>query len=289
MVKFHISEDGVPRRCAAKDAESCPVGGDHFNTRVQAQAAYEASQDSKVIAATLKRRPAAGEEVYKQVVDREEETVPPVPVFEPVKVDTTAGNIKTGHVLLDGARELKVRGVKVGYKNATIQAEENGKTRTIVLKTDEPVQVIEQQKTKETIAAERAYARESGLEYRVKTYHPTRAAIVAKMTENIKKGHRLDAFDVRALIEAEANDSVMAEYEHAVSRVKERIAEGRPEFKDETRPYTRAYEILKAEWSEHLLSRAERGESNSTSEVSNSFDREQDKARARFVRGGIYF
>ena len=35
-MKFHVSEDGVARRCQAKTPESCTVGGDHFDTREKA-------------------------------------------------------------------------------------------------------------------------------------------------------------------------------------------------------------------------------------------------------------
>lgn len=57
MIKFHTSKDGVARQCKAKTTESCRATPsdqkEHYNTREEAQKAYENSQ-SKILFNSLK-------------------------------------------------------------------------------------------------------------------------------------------------------------------------------------------------------------------------------------------
>lgn len=288
MAKYHISEDGVPRPCSAQSG-NCPVAPDapHFNTRVEAQAAYEAMQEASIIAPSLRRN--APEGTYKPKTEFVPTTVEPTLEYQyNLKSGEAAGILKES-ILIQGVKELKVKAVKNGHKNTTLTVDDGGKERTVVLKRDEKVDMKVRELTPASVALKRAYLIESSLEHTVETYRPGRAVAQAQIAEKIQKGHSLSSFDFRELAEAEAKDNVMANYERAVRHIKESQAAGEPDYADITNPYTHAYEGLKKEWTQELLRAAERGESNSTSEISNAFDREMNKAKARFIDRSFWF
>lgn len=277
MSKFHLSEDGTPRPCSAEPGK-CPIdpNAPHFETKVAAIAAYEAQQAASTIAAPIKRDSQAREFEY--------EVVRPESVYEYVPAVKNAGDVQNGSILITTKGAHRVVHAKRGYKNVEFELDnEDGTTRKVVYKLEDQVNVNEKQETAESQVESNSYYIEAELERRLKSYKPQRARAVAMMTQAIQKGRTLDSFQMRTLIEAEANDRVMAEFEDTVASVKENAKKEGSKYYGVKNLYTAAYEHLKKEYSDDAIRHASRGESHSTSAVSNAYEAELLKAKARFL------
>lgn len=286
MTKYHISEDGNPRVCTAAEG-NCPLGSDepHFSTKIAARAAYEASLDAELVAPSIRKKLPKDSPLLPQQPEVELETVQPEREYDYVYTPTVAGKLKKGDVYRfdDGTTGI-VQDVKLGTKNATVSvSHENGKTKTLVHKLQEPVSINAKVETEESKARSMEAYRERELEIALKTYEPRQSKAVAEMVLKTQKGYVADSWDARTLINAAANDRVMPIYEHTVDRVKESIASGEEGFENERNPYSRAFKIVKEEFTREIMQNAGRGESNSTSAISNEFERELIKAKADFL------
>lgn len=72
MAIYHISADGVARRCCAQDPYDCRVRGssiEHYNTREEAQTAYEKSQEKDLFFKLSKNPTENTERHYKNISD----------------------------------------------------------------------------------------------------------------------------------------------------------------------------------------------------------------------------
>lgn len=290
MTKYHLSSDGNPRVCTAADG-NCPLGGDapHFSSKVTARAAYEASVDVQILASASKKKSRFGEpEDVDPVLKREKEaieTVRPEPEYEDRIEHKTLSSLKGGQKFYDNDGELvEIISIKTGSKNSTILAKDaSGKERKIYRSKDEIVQGIVKTETQSSKERSMAYYREESLESAIKGYEPRRAKAAAAILLSIQKGRTNDYWQYTTLMEADASDFVHSDYERTVDMVKRKIAEGHEDFKDEKAPYSRAFEIIKAEYTKEIIRETTRGQSNSTSDVSNINSRILLAAKADFL------
>lgn len=286
MAKYHLSEDGNPRVCTAQDG-NCPLGKDepHFHTKIAARAAYEASLDAELIAPSIrKKHPELAERVPGREKE-ERETPQHERAYEYVYEPKQASQVSIGDQYRnDDGTVSTVIERKAGTKNITLRVRSaDGKEKNIYTKLDDTISVNTKRETEASRELGMTLMKEGYLEDAIKRYEPNQPKALAELVLKTQKGYRADSWDYKRLMEASAKDQVMNEYEDAVDRVKTAMAEGREGFTSERYPYTRAFEILKEEYTKEFMRHAGRGESNSTSEVSNVTDRELIRAKAEFI------
>lgn len=290
MAKYHLSSDGNPRVCTAEKG-NCPLGGDapHFASKVAARAAYEASVDVKVLASASRKKNRYGQpEEVDPALKREAEpleTVKPEPEYESRIEHKNLGSLKGGQKFYDNDGELvEIVSTKTGSKNSTIVAKDAaGKERKIYRSKDELVQAIVKTQTEESKARSMDAYREENLERALKSYEPRQAKVLGDLMVKTQEGYRADSWDYKRLMDASATDEVYATYDRTVDMVKQSIAEKREGYENETQPYSRAFKLVEAEFTKEILRNATRGESNSTSDVSNVAERELMRAKAEFL------
>lgn len=286
MAKYHISKDGVVRACSAAEG-NCPLGveAEHFSTKIAARSAYEARQEAATIAPSLQKKKSLQEK--RDELDNSTpivyETVEPSREFSYVSRDVDAGKLSVQDIFFSNGKKYTIGAIKRGTKNATIRAISDGKEKTFVFGLTETVPADISEETPASKASRNIYYRESSLERRLVNYEPKRAKALANMAVAIQKGYSIDSFRIKELVAAEADDQVMSLYEHNVERVKTAVTEGREGYENEASPYTRAFEDLKEEFTQDVIRQAARGESNSTSGLSNMFDMELLAAKANFI------
>lgn len=289
MAKFHISKDGVPRPCSA-DEGKCPLGNNepHYGTVVAARAAYEAQQEVNLLVPVRRGVPAPIDE--KETPQSELETVVPDPEYHYVGRGAKAKELKAGDRIPVPGNLYRVRSIKLGYKNATIDVvDDEGKNKTVVYGVNDQLSIEVREETPESKTLRNAATKEAYLEKSLVNYKPKRARAAARVLSNIQKGYRMDSSDLRSLTEAEAEDAVVSIYEDRVRSVKKAIAEGNPEVAGATNPYTLAYESVKEDFTREAISQARRGESNSTSAFSNAFEQEMLAAKMNFMERGFFY
>lgn len=68
---FHVSNDGVPRRCFAREG-NCPIGGEHFATKKEAEEGFAKTQNTFTRIGKVELVPATPEEIeekYRQEIE----------------------------------------------------------------------------------------------------------------------------------------------------------------------------------------------------------------------------
>ncbi len=291
--KYHLSDDGTPRVCTAGEG-NCPIGSEeqHFSTQIAARAAFEARQATETVVPSLKKKLTRDERAAAEVSKGiEYDTVIPTREYEQVEKDIEVSKLKGGDWVLSGKETATVLEVKRGTKNATIKVRGSlsGNEKTIVLPLSDTVRASVKTETAASAAAQREAYVEHELERTLKNYEPKRAKALANISVMHQKGYSPRSWEFAALLDAEANDSVMSTYENTVDNVKKAVAEKREGYENVTNPYTRAYENVKAQFSKEILSQAERGGDNSTSEMSNLYDKEMLAAKAKFISRAAWF
>lgn len=289
MAKYHLSTDGNPRVCTAADG-NCPLGGDapHFSSKIAARAAFEASVDVKILASANKKS-RRGETIEIDPILKREveelETVKPAPEYESYAAERSLDSLKDGQQFYDTDGELvEVVSIKTGSKNSNIVAKNaDGKERKIYRPKNEITKVIVRAETEESKANSKIFYQEENLERAIKRYEPRGAKAAADLMVKIQAGYSADHWQYTTLMEANAKDFVHSDYERTVDIVKRKIAEGHEDFKDEKTPYSRAYKVLESEYTKEIVRAATRGESNSSSEVSNITARILLGAKADFL------
>lgn len=285
MAKYHISADGNPRICTAAEGQ-CPLGAEemHFNSKLQARAAYEAELEVQTIASLHKKdAPTTPLEPYE------------TPLFEPqyeyVYSRVQATEVKSGdeYRVSDGST-AKVLNVKLGTKNYTFTVRaENGKEKNIVGPLGDQVFINKKVETDESKQLRKKVDFERNLERTLKNYEVKQPAVLASMMLKQQKGMFATSWDFKDIIAAAAEDTVKVEYERMVNSVKSSIEGGKEGFAQEKYPYTRAYDILKEQYLDEIVRHSARGESHSTSDVSNVTDSEMMRAKAQFLKESRWF
>lgn len=290
MAKYHLSSDGNPRVCTAADG-NCPLGGDapHFASKVAARSAYEASVDVKVLASASRKKTRFGQQdEVDPALKREKEaieTVKPEREYVSEIEHKELGALKDGQQFYDIDGEIvTISTIKTGSKNSNIVAKDsNGKERKIYRPKDQVVQALVKTETEESKARGMAAYREENLERALKNYEPRQAKVLGDLMVKTQEGYRADSWDYKRLMDASATDEVYATYDRTVDMVKQKIADKKEGYQNETQPYNRAFKIVEAEFTKEILRNATRGESNSTSDVSNVAERELMRAKAEFL------
>lgn len=271
MARFHINpETGQAGPCRSTQGK-CPFGGasDHFDTLQEATVAAEkrmAEQEGTV--PSVARKPAKPD--Y--------DTQVPEPVYEFVAQQVNAEDLEPGDKLTSGVEVLS-KNIGRKYAAITVTDEKKG-ARTVHIPLGEDTAALKRTETQESKQVREAAMRERNYEMFVKQYKPKRDSAAQDIQDRVSKGYRLDGYHLDRLVEAEAKDTIMARYKHMVEQVKTHEPQ-------EANPYSRAFAVYKEELEQEVLSSSSRGNSVSTSEAQNFFERGLVSAKAEFVRHGV--
>lgn len=269
MSRFHINpETGVAGACRATTG-NCPFGSDeaHYATPDAARAAYEQAQGANIPTAT------------KRTPDLEI----PAPTYEVVIQQVLGKALNTKCDILVKDVFQPVRGVKLGYKYATVTVPDLKKgERNLNLPLNEAVTAQVKIETKESKAMRTEALAERSVVNFANSYVPKRIAAVKSLQEHVDKGYLLAGSQISDLVEAEAKDSVMEDYKRTLSSVHR-------EEPNEKFPYSRAVTLLQEDYKDAVIMGAFRSNSVSTSEAYNLFEREKLSAKASFLNRGMHF
>lgn len=269
MAKYHINpETGKTGLCSAREG-NCPLAGgsEHYPTEDAARAAYEDKMAGSSMPSVAKKSPIKAE---------------PEAVYVMFEKPVAGKDLKKGDEIDVRGLLLPIRDLKRGYKYATVTVPDLKKgERQINIPLQEEVLAAVRVETEESRNMRRKYQLEKTLELAVQKYKPKREVAVAAIQERIDKGFMLDGFQIGNLVEAEAKDTVMAMYKHEIDRAKEEDGVNNP--------YTRAQANLQEQFKNEVIQGSARGNSVSSSEASNLYDREMLSAKAEFLRRGPYY
>lgn len=281
-VRFHINpETGQVGKCSATEGR-CPFKGSdgneaqHYATEADARKAYEEKQGSSV-GKTLKKEPETPKDPYEGY-----DTKIPRKIYEKRLIHGQSnGSLKIGDTLLLKDKEYKILGKKSGYKNVNLNILElpDGKERNLALPIDGQSDISTLVETDESKDRQGQYYDEISYERIYRNYNENeKAEAVNKLKEKVDKGQSLRFYDIEELIDAEAKQEVIVGFKRRVEKVKEK-------FPEEEFPYTKAYEDYKKDLQDEISSKVSYGTSQSTSEMSNLFDRSVLAYKAKFSSG----
>ena len=92
--RFHMGEDGIPRKCTAP-IDHCPLGGVHYNSKKEAELDYERIMNDQVISKLQKRNADIEKKLQKSRIDHG--TLIPEEILE--QVNSGAEAVQVGPLL----------------------------------------------------------------------------------------------------------------------------------------------------------------------------------------------
>lgn len=265
--RYHINNDGVPGVCHAQPG-GCPFASieDHYDSKEEAQKAYETQMSSQTFATT------------KKYGHYENGVFVPDKDFQEVEGEHKVDDLLSGDYVLRGKSETpyEIISTNTGYKYValTVFDKQKNAERVINVPIGESVLSRRMIETPESKAERKTAMLEVGIKSIHEGYNSSRKQVIKELEATVEAGNRIAPSSIENLIKADAKDSIMADYNRELSRAKNLQVK---------HPYLEAEKELQKIFNEELIISTR----VSSSTGQNLYERAILAEKATFIKNGI--